>query len=123
MSSERSDGEAFDRVADSFLARLRSGERPSVSEYADRYPSLAEKILELFPALVEIEGLKPGTGGPTGSVVAGGGRAPGVVLPERLGDYRILREIGSGGMGVVYEAERESLSAARGPESPARAVS
>ena len=30
-------------------------------------------------------------------------------LPERIGDYRIIREIGHGGMGVVYEAEQESL--------------
>ena len=30
-------------------------------------------------------------------------------VPERLGDFRIIREIGRGGMGFVYEAEQVSL--------------
>ena len=111
MTGDYSDVDDFDRLADSFLARLQGGELPSVSEYARRNPALAEKIWELFPALVEVEGLKPGTGGPSGPLPGRGGRAPDEDMPERLGDYRMLREIGSGGMGVVYEAERESLRA------------
>jgi hypothetical protein len=92
----------LDQLAEEFAARFRRGERPSLNEYLDRYPDLADDLRELFPAMVEVE-------------QAEGDRreaaTPLAAIPrlERLGDFRIIREIGHGGMGVVYEAEQVSL--------------
>src|SRR5262249_13535236 len=98
------DRDPIDLLADSFLARFRAGERPSIEEYAATYPALADELRELLPALVELErNFLPGhtaAGGPVNSV------AP---APRQLGDYLIVREIGRGGMGVVYEAMQQSL--------------
>jgi serine/threonine protein kinase/WD40 repeat protein len=106
-SSDSSRDVALERLAEEFVARHRQGEHPPLSEYTGRYPELAADIRELFPALVQIEHLKPATD-VTGAFESVPASAGGTRL-ERLGDYRIVREVGRGGMGVVYEAEQESL--------------
>ena len=106
------DDDQLDAVVESFLDRFRRGERPPLTELMARYPELASQIRELIPALVELE--QHGERSPDWRPSAAGRRTitdshEEGAWPEQLGDYLIIRRIGGGGMGVVYEAEHESL--------------
>lgn len=101
------DRDPVERIAEEFLADIRRGKSVSVDKFVDRHPEHAEEIKTLFPTLLMMEDIKP-----EGQEGVGVVRDSDPLLGRhlvRLGDYRIIRRIGYGGMGVVYEAEQESL--------------
>lgn len=78
-----------------FLAQRVRGDAPDPDVFAARYPELGAELGSALKALLALE---CATREPEADV-----------LPERIGAFRILRQIGRGGMGVVLEAIEEPL--------------
>lgn len=100
MTSDESSDDQLGPLIDEFLERRRLGEVPSVTEFIRRHPTLADDIRDLFPAIALMEQIE------ASGDASRGNDDPGL---SQLGDYRIIRTIGRGGMGTVYEAVQESL--------------
>jgi eukaryotic-like serine/threonine-protein kinase len=95
----------IESLAERFIEQLHAGETPTIEQYANAYPTLADEIRDLFPTILDMETLRRHKS--TGRPLPGHNIEH---MPDQLGDYRIIREIGRGGMGIVYEAEQLSLA-------------
>jgi serine/threonine protein kinase len=90
---------------DEYLAALEAGHRPNRQAFLARHTEVATALDECLEGMDILHGADsasslPGAG--AGLELSGQPGTP-------LGDFRILREIGRGGMGIVYEAEQLSL--------------
>ncbi len=90
----------IDELAEEYVTRKQSGESPTIFEYCVRYPDLATQIRELFPMLSMLENAKHDSDARQMTPVP---------PPEKIGEYVLLREIGRGGMGVIYSARHAEV--------------
>jgi WD40 repeat protein/serine/threonine protein kinase len=95
-----------DRALEEYLAEVEAGTAPPREEFLACYPELAE---DLDACLDALRFISRAAQGPRSVLARVGELQPPEQSPGQLGDFRIIREVGRGGMGVVYEAEQLSL--------------
>jgi WD40 repeat protein/predicted Ser/Thr protein kinase len=101
----------IERVIADYMRRLDRGEAVAPDEVIGAHPELAEELRAYFDDLDEVErfaGSTLGWGGPAGASTDP--PAAEAAAPAQLADYALIREIGRGGMGVVYLARQAGLN-------------
>jgi serine/threonine protein kinase/Flp pilus assembly protein TadD len=93
------------RAVEEYLAAWETGRRPNRQEFLTQHADIADALADCLDGLDFIRSAAPNLRQETGPY-----RQSDAIQPEGpLGDFRIVREVGRGGMGVVYEAEQISL--------------
>ncbi|MDG1898095.1 MAG: serine/threonine-protein kinase [Fuerstiella sp.] len=86
-------------LATQFVEELRTGQMPSIENYARRFPLHAAVIQESFPVLALLEQARQQS-----ETAAIRRNMPEAFPFQRLGSCELLCELGRGGMGVVFQA-------------------
>ena len=95
---------AVAEAVDEYLERIEAGEQLDPDQFAAAHPDIADLLRELLPAVAVLRQ----SGLSASRSEADSDARP--VAGREIGEYRLVREIGRGGMGIVYEAVQQSLS-------------
>ena len=92
----------LESIASEFAESVRGGHQGSIDSVVESNPQLESELRDLLPVIKRLEKARQThIERPAGLASLGASR------PERLGDYELVRQIGRGGMGVVFEAVQE----------------